>query len=423
MRVMFIIPYDLSKRDGTAIRVYNLLKAASFFSSTVYLVSSNINDDLKAINKLTWIKIPQLCFNRLHFFASANPTLLQYYIEKYKVLILQYLMRDGKVDLRSDVDIIHAHWLYSIPLSSLLRSLWRTETPVFVDLHGLHTLQPTTPGDIKGFLKKMKNRLYEFFTLRYGYLRAHGVIGITAPSEAFRKFLIHKYRLPENYVHVVPDAIDEDVFSKYLEYASSETMRLAMKLEELGINLSKVKIIAYAGNISFYHGFYDLLIAFKIVRRRVENTKLLLIVPNASIARSIIYKLGVNPNDIIIIENVPRYKLIAYLKLADVVVLPHRLNSQFKYLYSNKLLDYMMSGRPIVAYTLPSIREFLERYPCKLLVKPDDPIELAKGILNVFSRYSHLEDEMKEEIYNIIPTLRDVSVILKRIYTMAIKQS
>lgn len=419
MRVMFIAPYDLTKRNGTTIRVYNLLKAASFFSDTIYLVSPNVNEDLKAISKLTWIKIPQLRFNKLHFFASVNPVLLQYYIEKYKVSIFQYLIIDKKIDLKNNVDIIHIHWLYSIPLSSLLRSLWQTKTPVFVDLHGSYALQPTMPGDVKSLLIKMKSRLYEFFALRYKYLHAHGVIGITVPSEAFRKFLIHKYRLPENYVHVVPDAVDEDVISKYLEYTSSKII----KLEELGINLSKVKIVAYSGSISFYHGFHDLLIAFKLVKRRVKNVKLLLIVPNASIARSTIYRFRVNPSDVIIIENVPRYELIAYLKFADVVVLPHRLNSQFKYLYSNKLLDYMMSGRPIVAYALPSIKKFLERYPCKLLIKPDDPVELAKGILNIFSRYDHLRDGMKGEIYNIIPTLRDVSVILKRIYSMAIKHS
>jgi len=84
----------------------------------------------------------------------------------------------------------------------------------------------------------------------------------------------------------------------------------------------------------------------------------------------------------VIVENVPRRSVYRYLYAADVLVLPHRAGTQFEYLYSNKLLDYVASGKPIVAYSLPSVREVLKEYPLKILVEPNNPRRLAEGILD-----------------------------------------
>lgn len=75
-------------------------------------------------------------------------------------------------------------------------------------------------------------------------------------------------------------------------------------------------------------------------------------------------------------ENVP-----LYLKAADVLVLPNSSRKDISKFYTSplKLFEYMASGRPIVASSLPSIREVLNENNA-ILVKPDDPVELAGAI-------------------------------------------
>lgn len=72
----------------------------------------------------------------------------------------------------------------------------------------------------------------------------------------------------------------------------------------------------------------------------------------------------------------------AYMLEADVLVVPLPSNNvESRYFTSPiKIFEYMSTGRPIVASDLPTIREVLKDGENALLVTPDDPEALAKGI-------------------------------------------
>lgn len=82
-----------------------------------------------------------------------------------------------------------------------------------------------------------------------------------------------------------------------------------------------------------------------------------------------------------VLGRVPRALVAGWLKAADVLVLPNVGSSHESRHETSplKLLEYMASGRPIVASDLPSLREILDGR-CALLVQPDDPRALAAGI-------------------------------------------
>jgi len=69
---------------------------------------------------------------------------------------------------------------------------------------------------------------------------------------------------------------------------------------------------------------------------------------------------------------------------ADVLVLPNTARNTLSERYTSpmKLFTYMASGRPIVASSLPSIREVLDEETA-VLVEPDNPQALADGINKV----------------------------------------
>ena len=75
----------------------------------------------------------------------------------------------------------------------------------------------------------------------------------------------------------------------------------------------------------------------------------------------------------------------AYLAAADVLALPNSARSETSARFTSpmKLFEYMAAGRPIVASRLPSLQEVLRDGENAVLVEPDDPIALAKGLVAV----------------------------------------
>jgi len=81
----------------------------------------------------------------------------------------------------------------------------------------------------------------------------------------------------------------------------------------------------------------------------------------------------------------PHREMAIYLKSADVLILPNKSGDITSENYTSplKLFEYMAANRPIVASDLPSIREILNERNA-ILIKPDDPFEIVKGIQRVF---------------------------------------
>lgn len=81
--------------------------------------------------------------------------------------------------------------------------------------------------------------------------------------------------------------------------------------------------------------------------------------------------------------HVPPDQIPVYLAAADVLVLPNSARSETSARFTSpmKLFEYMAADRPIVASRLPSLQEVLRDGENALLVEPDDPESLAKGIM------------------------------------------
>ena len=84
---------------------------------------------------------------------------------------------------------------------------------------------------------------------------------------------------------------------------------------------------------------------------------------------------------VLILGRKPYNQIPALLKAADILVLPNSSREEISNRYTSplKLFEYMASGRPIVASSLPSITEILN-YKNAFLVKPDDAYGLTEGI-------------------------------------------
>lgn len=168
----------------------------------------------------------------------------------------------------------------------------------------------------------------------------------------------------------------------------------AVDLEEFRLNLSRdearkklslpadKKIITYAGNFSFHD--------WKGVDIILESLKYLpgvlcLLIGGDPSEKAEIEKRY--PGENIIITGRKNHREVpAYLRAADVLILPNKKGNQTSAYYTSplKLFEYMASQRPIVASDLPSIREVLNESNA-IMVESDNPEALAAGIKRILA--------------------------------------
>jgi glycosyltransferase involved in cell wall biosynthesis len=347
LRVLVIAPNDLQVYDGTTMRLIGSITSVCS-DVEISLASKNLNEELKKC-ELKWIKM-----------KNINPLTRLIVITFYS--INRSLGKSIALDLfgrqEIDCDLIHAHWIHSIPLAKGLSE----ETPLLLDLHGLFEL---TPVDLRAphFWAFVRiSRVLERIILS----NSNNFTNLIVPSLPLKNYIAERFGIQKDKIFVIPDGLDLEKIPPY-EERSISSLR-----EELGLNGGY--LIVYAGTPSFYHGFWDLLKAFKLVRRYLENVHLLIITPRHM-------RKKFDSEGIIFIENVPKERIYKYLYASDALVLPHRCGTQFEYLPSNKLLDYIAVGKPIITYATYSATQALEHYPLKKIVECNNPSALAQGII------------------------------------------
>lgn len=106
-------------------------------------------------------------------------------------------------------------------------------------------------------------------------------------------------------------------------------------------------------------------------------------------------------------------KVPLYMKLADVLVMNYPDTEHYaKYMSPLKLFEYMASGVPMVAPSLPSIREVLNDSSA-LLFKPNDINSLTIAIKHALSDINMVQIKSEEALKNIkIYTWENRSVLI-----------
>ncbi len=176
--------------------------------------------------------------------------------------------------------------------------------------------------------------------------------------------------IPAEQVLVAPDGVDLAQFDPPIERTEARR-RLGLPVED--------KVVCYTGHLFEWKGVYVLVDAalhlpdalFLIVGGMAEDRERLW----TYVAERAI-------ENVRLVAHVPPIEVPAYLFAADVLALPNSAREAISREYTSplKMFEYMASGTPIVATDLPSVQEMLRHGENAVLVAPDDPAALAKGI-------------------------------------------
>jgi len=149
-----------------------------------------------------------------------------------------------------------------------------------------------------------------------------------------------------------------------------EQLRKKMKYDD------KFLIFSY-GRPGTSKGFRYLLDAFPLIKKRIPNAVLLLMLSDDKQYRRELERMKENaPEGIIFLKPRPYKEIPYYTQMADCIVVPS-ITEGFGYV----VLEACASGTPVVASDTTSIPEVI--WGKHVLVKPKDPAAIADGVLKV----------------------------------------
>ncbi|MEK7194217.1 MAG: glycosyltransferase family 4 protein [Patescibacteria group bacterium] len=195
-------------------------------------------------------------------------------------------------------------------------------------------------------------------------------------SHGLRDFYI-SFGVPENKIHVAPDAVDMGQFST----------TVTRKQSRQGLDLPiDQKIVMYIGLLDEWKGYRVLLNA----SRYLEKKNIQVVVIGGRHEQ--IEELKSDYPHVNFLGYRPYNELPQHQKAANILVIPNSSETVISSYYTSplKLFAHMASGVPIIASDLPSLREILDDSSAYFF-KADDPKDLARIINGIF-----LEPNMAE---------------------------
>ena len=348
MRIAMIAACPFPWPRGTPVRIYRMAEALAGRGHEVQMVTYHIGE------KLSPLPFAVHRIRDVPGYTDSEPgphlrKLLQ--LDPLLAMTLRRLLRS------QSFDVIHAHH-YEGLLTALAATAPKRRLPIMFDAHTLLASElPYYSIGVPRIAKKWIGSLLDKHLPR----RADHVIAV---SESIRSTLIAAGRVDERRISVIPNGVETEHFAAV--DSSPSPMRQGRRL-------------AFAGNLAAYQGVDLLLQAFSIVRRQLDDVRLM-ILTDSDFASYVPMAESLGIHASIDVINPGYLKLPTYLHGADILLNPRTACAGIP----QKLLNYMAAGRPIVSFA--GSGKIIEHERTGLLAADGDVQSFADATLRLFSQ-------------------------------------
>jgi glycosyltransferase involved in cell wall biosynthesis len=232
----------------------------------------------------------------------------------------------------------------------------------------VHDLWPLSIIELGGY-----SRFHPFIFLmwkaeKYAYKNSDKVISLLPNA---KEYMVENGLQPAKFVHI-PNGINlEDWNSK---------KEIPKNISNLIVSLKKQNkvIIGYAGTHGLANALDSLIDAMKILED--TNIELLLIGQGTEKQNLVKQAADLKINNVNFIDPVPRDIVPSILVKLDILYIGLQNQPLFRFGISpNKLIDYMMSGKPIVQ-AIKAGNDLVTEVGCGITVEPENPLAIAKAV-------------------------------------------
>lgn len=195
-------------------------------------------------------------------------------------------------------------------------------------------------------------------------------------SAAYQAELLEReYRVPAQKILHIPDAVNPEWFRPWSdrERAIFRAKKFELKVRRLGI-LAGRPVVVYLGLLADYQGVGHLLEAAQEILRRGSDAYFLIMgYPGAEKYSNRVREMGM-AHRVLFPGRIPYEDIAQWLAVGNVAVAPKLSASEG----NGKILNYMASGLPVVAFDNPVARDYLG--DDGIFAPPGDAGALARGI-------------------------------------------
>jgi len=294
-----------------------------------------------------------------------------------------------KFVLKNEIEILHVHDLYMAKSSHRGAAKSKRNIPLILDLHENYPYAVSTYNWTKGFLRSLIAAPELWRKKELEYLDYADKIVVL--SNNYSTQLLIKY-----------PSLAEKQFCVFPNYPDLKQMN-SFRIQKEIIPFTKTSpIIFYFGIIAERRGIFNALEAFRKVIKEANDATFLIIGPIDKVDKKRFDNILKAPdvsNKLIYIPWIDLSELPTYLEISDICIAPFLKNPQHESGIANKIFDYMLGKKPIIASDCIPQQELIERYNCGLVYHNE--YELVNAMIRLLND-SRIRMEMGENGYNAI---------------------
>jgi glycosyltransferase involved in cell wall biosynthesis len=393
MNVGIVVDNDINN-DKRVLREVEILRENGM---RIYIIGFGF--DKKKYPEIEGILISRISINKkikniLFFLFNTIPLYEWLWASKIKKFVL-----------KNEIDILHAHDLYMAKSSHRGIAKSGRNIPLILDLHENYPYAVSTYNWTKGFFRSLIAAPGLWGKKESEYLGYADKIVVLSNNYATQ--LLMKYpSFAENQFCVFPNYPD-------LKQMNSFTIRKEI------IPFTKTSpIIFYFGIIAERRGIFNALEAFRKVIKEANDATFLLIGPIDKVDKKRFDNILKAPDvsdKLIYIPWIYLSELPTYLEISDICIAPFLKNPQHESGIANKIFDYMLGKKPIIASDCIPQQELIERHNCGLVYHNE--YELVNAMITLLNN-SIMRIEMGENGYNAITKEHNSEVVKRNLIEM-----
>lgn len=284
--------------------------------------------------------------------------------------VSKLLLQASKISLNYKPDVVIASSTYPLDNYPALRIARKNKA---IHVFEVHDLWPLSPMELGGFSKHHPFIKMMQIAENYAYKNADVVISMLPKTLDYMK----SHGLDPRKWHYIPNGINPSDWKKD-EILPEELLNAINESKEHGN-----RIIGYAGSIGLANALGNLVNAAAILRN--EPVRVFIVGDGPEKAKLITKVTESGVNNVIFFEPVSRRCIPAFLDHCDLLYIGLQRQPLFRFGISpNKLLDYMMAGKPVIQ-AIDAGNNMVGDAGCGLSIEPENPDELANAIMKVLS--------------------------------------
>jgi glycosyltransferase involved in cell wall biosynthesis len=369
MRILYINHYAGSPRHGMEYRPYYLAREWVRSGHTVRIVASShshlrarepelgphtlLEESIDGI-RYTWLRTGPYQGNGLGRVRNIGD-------------FVRRLYREGRrLALEDAPDVVIASSTYPMDIWPAHRIARMAGARLVFELHDLW---PLTPMELGGMSRWHPFIMVAQAAENYVYRHADAVVSMLPK--------VHEHVSARGFgldrLHIVPNGVQPQEWP-------ARTRGLPQHVEPIvaGIVASGHAIVGYAGNHGISNSLHTLIEAAKIMRDESVSFVLVGGGPEKEGLRRRAQAEGLR--NVHFLDSVAKDDIPALLQCFDIAYIGWRRQSLYRFgIAPNKLMDYMMAGRPVL-HAVEAGNDPVGEAGCGLTVAPQDPAASAQGI-------------------------------------------